>query len=107
LSEVAASKAVVGRRLSYTHDRIAYGGRLGTQGTDPVRREDIREDAGERRSPATRKFPKYAKNVKTAEIPDSRGVWRQKVPCGMPASDPHRWPDPSSTATIFWPWDPE
>ena len=68
--------------------RIAYGGRLGTQGTDPVRRGDIGEDAGDRTSPATRKFPKSAKYVETVEIPNSRGVWGHKGPCEMPAIDP-------------------
>jgi hypothetical protein len=72
--------------LTYALVRIAYGDRLGTQGTDPARRGDIGEDVGDKRSPATRKFRKSAKNDDTTEIPDSRGVWGQEVPCGMPAN---------------------
>jgi hypothetical protein len=43
-----------GRRLPYALERIAYGGRHGTQGTVPARRGDIGEDAGDKRSPAQR-----------------------------------------------------
>ena len=96
--EGAASK-VPGRRLSYAVGKIAYGGRLGTQGTDTARRGDIGEDAKDKRPPATGKFPKSAKKDETAEIPDSSGVWGQEEPAGMLAIDLHRPPDFGCTTT--------
>jgi len=53
----AASKAA-GRQLACALERIAYGGRHGSRGTVTVRRGDIGEDAGDKRSPAQGKFYK-------------------------------------------------
>ncbi len=53
---------VAGRRLPYALDMIVYGGRHGTQDTVPARRGDIREDAGDRRSPAQVRFSQPVKN---------------------------------------------
>ncbi len=50
------------RRLPYALDRIAYGGRHGTQGTVPARRGDIGEDAGDKRSTAQGRFSQPVQN---------------------------------------------
>ncbi len=48
--------------MLYALGNIAYGGRHCTQGTVPVRRGDIGEDAGEMRSPTQGKFFKPVHN---------------------------------------------
>ena len=94
-----ATSKTIGRRLPYTMERITYNGRLGTQGTNPVRQVKIGEDAEDGVLLATYNFPKSAKNDDSVEIPDSRGVWGQEVPREMPAIDPQRPLYPSSTTT--------
>ena len=50
--------------MPYALGRITYGGRLGTQGTDPDRRGDIGVDVRDRRSPH--------KGVSTQPVEDTR-----------------------------------
>ena len=64
---------VVGPRLPYELDKIAYGCRLGTQGIDQARRGDIGEDVGCKSPPAQGKIPKPVKNNAAAKCPDPRG----------------------------------
>ncbi len=80
-------------------DMIAYGGHHGTQGTVPVRRWDIGEDAGDRRSLAHGRFLSARTRYEAVQFPDPLGVWGQVVPNGIQAIDPHRPPDHGSRAT--------
>ena len=91
----------VGRQVPYALDRIAYGGRHGTQGTVPERRWDIGEDAGDMRSLAHGRFLSARTRYEAVQFPDPRGVWGQVVLGGMPAIDPHRPTDFGSKVTIF------
>ena len=94
-----ASLLTASRRLPYAMDKIAYGGRHGTQGTVPARRRDIGKDADDGRSLAHGRFLSARTRYEAVQFPDPRGVWGQVVPGGSPVIDPHRQPDPSSKAT--------
>ncbi len=69
-------------------DKIAYGGRVGTQEADLARRGDIGEDAGVGGSPSTGKFSMSAKNGKTMKTSDSRGSRNKRRLAGCRQSTP-------------------